>query len=457
MGNLNALIAQGGGPAVEMESPLNSLTKMLQLKNAQQESQFNDQKLQEFQSTQGRKNKLYGVLGGLPQGATNDDRINTLRNNGFLDEADKVEASIASRRKTDSEATYKDSETENKVISAYRDIVGMANDPATAAEYIKVMHSDPRLQNTAIARVPLDMALSQIGQDPESFNAWKQKFGLGAAKFIEMNKPTQTVLNNGSTNQVIQTPGLGGAPRTVMAAPITESANNIANNRRIAQEGALNRGVQERGQESGVNSGKAPSGYRYKPDGTLEAIPGGPADAKTQAIDAQKLAGVTDVDSAVATLRDAYDRLEKGGGITSVKNNSLSNIGSAISSSGVGQLAGKALGTQNQSARNDIAMTRPALLASLMKATGMSAKQMDSNTELKLWMTTATDPTLDVESNRRALANIERKYISKLPNATPAPSNAPPATNAQGWTLHTDANGNRAYVSPDGKQFQEVK
>lgn len=32
-----------------------------------------------------------------------------------------------------------------------------------------------------------------------------------------------------------------------------------------------------------------------------------------------------------------------------------------------------------------------------------------------------------------------------------------PATNTQGWALHRDAYGNHAYVSPDGKQFQEVK
>ena len=30
-------------------------------------------------------------------------------------------------------------------------------------------------------------------------------------------------------------------------------------------------------------------------------------------------------------------------------------------------------------------------------------------------------------------------------------------TNNKGWTLHTDAKGNQAYVSPDGKQFEEVK
>jgi hypothetical protein len=39
-------------------------------------------------------------------------------------------------------------------------------------------------------------------------------------------------------------------------------------------------------------------------------------------------------------------------------------------------------------------------------------------------------------------------------NAAPA---TPPPKNAQGWMLHHDAQGNMAYVSPDGKQFTPVK
>lgn len=171
---------------------------------------------------------------------------------------------------------------------------------------------------------------------------------------------------------------------------------------------------------------KAPPGYRYKPDGSMEAIPGGPADLKATAAAEKLAAGQGDVDIAIGTLRDAYDRLEKGGGITSTENSAMGNIIPSLSSSGVGQMVGKAIGSQNQSARNDIAMARPALLASLMKATGMSAKQMDSNAELKLWLSTATDPTLDVESNRRALNNIEKKYIKgtspKAPGAPQSPS-----------------------------------
>ena len=38
-----------------------------------------------------------------------------------------------------------------------------------------------------------------------------------------------------------------------------------------------------------------------------------------------------------------------------------------------------------------------------------------------------------------------------------AKPSAIPNANAKGWTLHTDKNGNKAYVSPDGKQFEEVK
>ena len=169
---------------------------------------------------------------------------------------------------------------------------------------------------------------------------------------------------------------------------------------------------QKKMQQELSNAGRAPVGYRYTADGNgMEVIPGGPADLKAQALDANKAAGAADVDLAVGTLRDAYDRLDQGGGITNTNKGTLDNIVAGSSSSAPGQMVGKMLGTKNQSARNEIEMTRPALLAALMKATGMSAKQMDSNAELKLWMRTATDPTLDIQANRAALSKIEQKYL----------------------------------------------
>lgn len=116
---------------------------------------------------------------------------------------------------------------------------------------------------------------------------------------------------------------------------------------------------------------------------------------------------VTDL---VTELNSKYDSLEKAGGITNTKNGTLSNIKAGISSSGVGQAAGKLVGTATQSDRNAIAQTRPLLLQAIKQATGMSAKQMDSNVELKMYLAAATDPSLDVQSNRNALRMLEKLY-----------------------------------------------
>lgn len=155
---------------------------------------------------------------------------------------------------------------------------------------------------------------------------------------------------------------------------------------------------------------KVPIGYRVTADGNLEAIPGGPADAKAIKQAEQVDSGRGTVNNIVAQLRDSYDQLEKGGGITNPESGAISNMGAGIASSGVGQTVGKLFGTQNQSLRNNIAQTRPLLLNAIKQATGMSAKQMDSNAELKMYLAAATDPTLDIKSNRQALDMLDKLY-----------------------------------------------
>jgi hypothetical protein len=151
---------------------------------------------------------------------------------------------------------------------------------------------------------------------------------------------------------------------------------------------------------------RVPMGYRMKKDGNLEAIPGGPADIKAQTVDV----GRQTVNTLIGGLRDEYDRLLSGGGITSTSESSLSNVPSAIASSGAGQLFGKAFGTENQSARNTIAQSRPLLLQAIKKATGMSATEMNSNFELQQYLKAATDPSLDYESNMKALDQLQKLY-----------------------------------------------
>jgi hypothetical protein len=50
---------------------------------------------------------------------------------------------------------------------------------------------------------------------------------------------------------------------------------------------------------------------------------------------------------------------------------------------------------------------------------------------------------------------IEKKKLNPL-NLPDLSASSKPLTNKKGWTLHTDANGNQAYVSPDGKNYEEA-
>ena len=201
--------------------------------------------------------------------------------------------------------------------------------------------------------------------------------------------------------------------------------------------------------------GKPSPGYRWKPDGSQEFIPGGPADQKAQL---QK-SGEGTVGAVVADLRDKYNVLDENNGIVSTNNRFGTNIGARISSTGLGQALGGAVGTTNQSARDSIAMTRPLLLQAIMKATGMSAKQMDSNAELKLYLATATDPTLGLEANKQALDRIEQLYGGGASGASggnsgvvPLPANPTAKTLVPGTVYDTP----RGKARWDGMRFTEV-
>jgi hypothetical protein len=62
-----------------------------------------------------------------------------------------------------------------------------------------------------------------------------------------------------------------------------------------------------------------------------------------------------------------------------------------------------------------------------------------------------------INPHQAAQLEIEKKKLNPLGLPDLSTPITKPLTNKQGWTLHTDAQGNQAYVSPDGKQFEETK
>jgi hypothetical protein len=136
------------------------------------------------------------------------------------------------------------SEAEALKIGQHADILSQVQTPEQAMMWAKM-----GLDAGVLKPEQYQLALSNINRltDPQSFEAWKQQAALGARKFIELNKPNYQNQNLGGTMQTLALPGLGGKPQVVSSAPITQSADSIASNARMASEGALNR-AQSQGQ-----------------------------------------------------------------------------------------------------------------------------------------------------------------------------------------------------------------
>ena len=215
-------------------------------------------------------------------------------------------------------------------------------------------------------------------------------------------------------------------------APTTEMQNfEYAKSRGEIPKGMTFLGYQAYMKQVGKEATeKAPMGYRFLPDGSLEPIKGGPADMKTQA----KVTGAGDVSTEIMKLKESYEKLFKGGGITDPSLSGYKNLVAKASTTPLGQGFASTFGTQNASERDKIAQARPLLMGAIMRATGMSAKAIDSNAELKLWLATATDPTKSYEANIAALENIENLYgLTALERQAVAPTfspNKPSAPNA---------------------------
>jgi hypothetical protein len=248
---------------------------------------------------EGVRNALAGLGGGATAGA----RVNALRalgtQTGFA-QADALEKGDLERQKTDAEVGAKRATTatsefdlrKKRLDFTVQGMVG-AGDAETVKQYLVA----------GVQRGDIDMATAQrmaqtIPADPAAFGAWRRDTLMGALDAKEQMRFT--------------TPDAG----QVLTAQ-TSVANNTANNERQAKDNAASRAVTMRGQNltdarsrESNQAGRVPSGYRMKADGSLEFVPGGPADPAA----ARRAAPTEDERKAagwLAQANNAYANMEK--------------------------------------------------------------------------------------------------------------------------------------------------
>ena len=173
-------------------------------------------------------------------------------------------------------------------------------------------------------------------------------------------------------------------------------------------------------------------------------------------------AGKTQLADDLENLRASFLTLDKMRAIPSTNRNPLSNIASATAATGIGQILGRATGTEAQVEREVINSARTRLVNSIKNATGMSAQQLNSNVELQTMLKSISDPGQPVQAALRIIEDIENAYVKgaempkkNAPSGGSAPAPTAPASNIT--QQRQDANAAIAKGAPAAAVRQRFK
>lgn len=132
--------------------------------------------------------------------------------------------------------------------------------------------------------------------------------------------------------------------------------------------------------------------------------------------------GKKNFEGVLKDMNTLLDELDKEGGIVNTNKNSIMNTGRYLANTeggsalfGLipvpgGQDVGRAFGTKEQTIRDKLDAKKKLLSRVIMQATGMSAKQMDSNTELKMFLNSLGNPSSSYQSNKDILKTLSGMY-----------------------------------------------
>ena len=354
----------------------------------------------------------------------------------------------------------------------FRDRLLRAPTPEAAREIVKMQYADPDLGQVLSQAGTLEQALAEVPDDPTQFQAYQQREAMGMSEWMKSQMPK--VVGNAvylpgerrfvaaPSQRLVSVIGPDGQPTMVPADQAAGMTPLTTATAKMAGIGAAPAPARAGG--AGVPAlPKAPPGYRYTPAGDLEAIPGGPAATKQVEAAEKKESGKAQATDILDTLEGAYSELDRRKAIPSEQRGAVANVLASLGATQAGQIASRGLGTPEQTQRDVIASARNQLFAAVKNATGLSAQNLNSNVEFTTWMNSLTDPSRSIESNRAIIENMRRfiasggTYTAKKEDGGAPAAGARPAGVGADWTLMTDRNGNKAWVSPDRKSFKEVK
>jgi hypothetical protein len=194
-------------------------------------------------------NALRTLAGGWNAQTTADQRIAGLRNSGrasLMTQADTLEKQAIERQRGEAEARSKQADVLSKVLTAQGELAGRVMAMPTRESAAAAIANMKAI--TQALGVPLDLSADEaaVGQftSPDQIKQWAAGVALKAEQLL----PKLQALNAGGqyVNQAVNP--ITGAVAETGRTDITESANNKANNARLAADAAAGRAVTMRWQ-----------------------------------------------------------------------------------------------------------------------------------------------------------------------------------------------------------------
>lgn len=252
MALVNPNIAMSGQP-VQIADPMAMYAQMSQIKSAQNQNALAQYQLGAAQRAEKSQNVLadaYAQATDPVTGAIDYNKLTGLVAAGGggaqlpgIQKA-RVEQQTAQTAQQKAQSDLLDAKL--KQSRGFLDTLDPA-DPTAPARYLawhEANHKDPIIGAALTARGVSAEAARQnieaaIAKGPAAFAQMLNQSKLGTEKFMEMNRPTTQVVDQSGQRQVLQIPGLGGAPTTVGTFPAVPLPADVeAQKSRIAKSGA---------------------------------------------------------------------------------------------------------------------------------------------------------------------------------------------------------------------------
>ena len=241
---IDSSIALGVKP-VQIENPMNALAQMMQLKDAQQASQMNAMKMDEYQRGVTSQNSLRQLMGGF--GSDHGANQTKLMQGGYLKESQDYAKNQADVGKVQADSQIKQLEAAHKRIDLMGQAFGFVKDNPTAESAIRA--TDYMVEMGIMTAEQAAQTKQRIASDPSPQTIQKlamQAYTNALSTKDQLPKLQTVNAGNRQVNQSVN-PITGIATETG-STPILQSADSVASNATSRANNASSNATTQRGQ-----------------------------------------------------------------------------------------------------------------------------------------------------------------------------------------------------------------